>query len=585
MCRLAGFIDPALSHPDLIRMRDSMYRGGPDDSGSFVDEVSHVYLGHRRLSIIDLSTGGHQPMAEEKGLVQLVFNGEIYNYKELQAELSMLGHVFKTQSDTEVILQAYLHWGSSCFGRLNGMFALALWDKRKNTLLLARDHAGIKPLYYSIQGSRLYFASEIRAFKALRPDWPENKNWRIFFLAFGHLPAPITTLEQVKPLEKGSFLEFDTHQARVSVHAFVSGHIKKENYSPVEAGLKVRATLEQAVRRHLISDAPLGLFLSGGIDSSLLTLLAKPWLGDQLHTLSIHFNEARYSEKKYQDLIVRMTGARHHEYVVTATDFDQQLPDALRAMDQPSTDAINVYMISRYAHEAGLKSVLSGIGADELFGGYPSVRNSKWWQWLSKCPAPLLELAANAGSDRYRKISFATRKNSTGEYLFYRGFHTGEQIADILDADEEEIQNVLDDLPLASWNGEDRREKASWLEYHAYMQNQLLKDADYMSMWHGLEIRVPFLDKQLVDLVNTIPSDIRFNPRQPKYLLIESCKDILPETIWNRPKQGFTLPFESWMKKSELARPRTPKEEKYYRDFHQGRLSWGRYWAIKLVGS
>ncbi|HNR06425.1 MAG TPA: asparagine synthase (glutamine-hydrolyzing) [Saprospiraceae bacterium] len=585
MCRLAGFIDPGLKLTDLIRMRDSMYRGGPDDQGTFVDEDSRVYLGHNRLSIIDLGPGGHQPMSDEGGQVHLIYNGEVYNYVALRDELTALGHKFKTRSDTEVILQAYLQWGNMGFSRLNGMFALAIWDKRKNSMILARDHAGIKPLYYAVRGGNLYFASEIKAFRALQPDWPEDKNWKIFFLAFGHIPAPRTTLQQVQSLAKGSILEFEIGQSRIKLHSFIPGHDIKEKVAPGEAALRVRSTLEQAIRRHLISDAPLGIFLSGGIDSSLLTLLAKPWVKEHLHTLSVHFNESGYSEKKYQDQVVQMAGSRHHEYVVTSADFDLQLPDALRAMDQPSTDAINVYMISGYAHRAGLKSVLSGIGADELFGGYPSVKNSSWWQWLVKCPGPVLELATLGTSDRYRKIKFATLKNSTGEYLFYRGLHTIDRIADILEADETEVRHQLDSMQTASWNGEDRLEKASWLEYHAYMHNQLLKDADYMSMWHSLEIRVPFLDKEFVELVNTMPSDIRFKPGQPKFLLIESCKDILPEAIWNRPKQGFTLPFELWMKTSEQVRPQTPKEEKYFQAFKQGRLSWARYWAIKMAGS
>ncbi len=582
MCRLAGFIDPTLSDHDLIRMRDSMHRGGPDDAGSYIDPGSAVHLGHRRLSFIDLSSAGHQPMASQDEKVQLIYNGEFYNYKEIRQELIQLGHRFITNSDTEVILGAYLQWGTDCFVRMNGMFAVALWDARSHELILARDTAGIKPLYYSIQGDRLYFASELKGFTALNPDWPEHPDWKIYFLAFGHLPEPITRLKEVVPLAKGTILKFNTHTSTYTIQSFIPKHTTKSIATYEEATANIRSVLEQAVQRHLISDAPIGLFLSGGIDSSILTLLAQPHLGSQLKTLSIYFEEEKYSEKKYQDLIVQKTGAHHQSFLVTAKDFNTHLPDALAAMDSPSTDALNTYFISKFAHEYGLKAVLSGIGSDELFGGYPSMQQSKWYHRLIKLPSALLALADRASLDKYRKVSFAAHKSSTGEYLFYRGLHDSRSIADILELDEAEVHQALDRLVPVQWNGEDHLEKACGLEYHLYMQNQLLKDADYMSMWHGLEIRVPFLDQALVDLVHTIPSALKYSETRPKDLLIQSFKDILPAAIWNRPKQGFTFPFAQWLKDNEYAQPQSRTEEKYYQLFLQHRLSWSRYWAILL---
>lgn len=584
MCRIAGFIDPTLNQADLIRMRDSMHRGGPDDSGIYHDPSHHLFLGHRRLALIDLSPAGHQPMTDPVGRLHIVYNGEIYNFKELKSELISFGILFHTHSDTEVILQAYLKWGTDCFSRFNGMFAMALYDKQNHKLILARDHAGIKPLYYSIQGDQLCFASEIKAFKALNPAWKERSDWKIYFLAFGHLPEPVTTLDGVMPLPKGSFLEYNLYDKKYTIKKYYDdAHEVYKQIAPDEIFEELRTCLKAAVRRHLISDAPIGLFLSGGIDSSLLTLLAQPHLSDHLKTLSIYFSEEKYSEKKYQDIIIKKTGAHHQSFMVTADTFNEALPDAMQAMDQPTTDGINSYFISKYAHEYGLTAVLSGIGADELFGGYPSVKMSAWKTALQKLPGSILSLSAHAHADRYKKIAYLSQSSSTYDYLFYRGLHDPHSISDILDVDESEVIAKLDKLHPIHWNGETPKEKASDIEYHLYMQNQLLKDSDFMSMWHALEIRVPFLDKNVISLARSLPPALRFSDVKPKYALTEAFKDILPVEIWNRPKQGFTFPFSIWMKDSELAKPVNKMEEKYFRMFESGRMSWSRYWGVKLT--
>ena len=585
MCRITGFISPTHNQSDLLRMRDSMHRGGPDDSGIYHDPAQHVFLGHRRLALIDLSPAGHQPMSEATGRLQIVYNGEIYNFKEIKSELISLGRSFHSLSDTEVILQSYLQWGTNCFDRFNGMFALALYDKLENKLILARDHAGIKPLYYSIQKDQIYFASEIKAFKALKPDWKERSDWKVYFLAFGHLPEPITTLEGVVPLPKGTFLEYNLEDKKHTVKRYYHyTHTAYTQHKPEEIFDELRTVLKAAVQRHLISDAPIGLFLSGGIDSSLLTLLAQPHLGNHLKTLSIYFSEEKYSEKKYQDIIIKKTGAHHQSFLVTAQVFNHSLPDALSAMDQPTTDGINSYFISKYAHEYGLTAVLSGIGADELFGGYPSIKMSAWKTALQKLPSSILSLSSHAQADRFKKIAYLTHSSSTYDYLFYRGLHDTLTISDILDMDESEVIHKLDAIHPIHWNGETPKEKASDIEYHLYMQNQLLRDADFMSMWHALEIRVPFLDKNVIALARSLPPALRFSDVKPKYALTEAFKDILPIEIWNRPKQGFTFPFAMWMKDSELAKPANKKEEKYFQQFESGKMSWSRYWGMKLCG-
>jgi asparagine synthase (glutamine-hydrolysing) len=566
-------------------MCDSLQHGGPDDSGIFQEPSINLFLGHRRLALIDLSPAGHQPMQDPLGRLTLVYNGEIYNFKELRAELIAHGKSFHSQSDTEVIIQAYLHWGVHSFARFNGMFALALYDKLEKKLILARDHAGIKPLYYSIQGDNLFFASEVKAFTSLKPDWKKRSDWKIYFLAFGHLPEPITTLEGVQPLTKGSYLIFDLASKKYQITKYDQRkHRHSKKISPEEILECTRNVLQAAVQRHLISDAPIGLFLSGGIDSSLLTLLAQPVLADHLKTLSIYFAEAKYSEKKYQDIIIQKSGAKHQSFLVSKKEFDDSMTDVFQAMDQPTTDGINSYFISKYAHELGLKAVLSGIGADELFGGYPSIKKSVWKRSLQLLPSQAYVWTARLGGDKFKRIKYLVLNNSTGDYLFYRGLHDADSIAYQLDCSSQEAYETLASLEPINWNGESAKEKAADIEYHLYMQNQLLRDTDFMSMWHSLEVRVPFLDKEVVELACGIPDKIRFSDVKPKYALTEAFKDILPVEIWNRPKQGFTFPFSLWLQSSPWAKPANDREINAFNRFKAGNLSWSGYWSIKLLG-
>jgi asparagine synthase (glutamine-hydrolysing) len=319
MCRIAGIFDPSVKDLscEILRMRDAMRHGGPDDEGIYIDDKLPLALGHRRLSLIDLSPGGHQPMSDNNGQVQIVFNGEIYNYRELKTILKGFGFSFSSGSDTEVILKAYRYWGVNCFNYFDGMFAVALWDKEKQQLVLARDHAGIKPLYYYLTGERLYFASEIKAFNNLQHPFSENEKWKAYFLSFGHLPEPHTTLKNVKPVEKGSALVIQFPSLAAKLHYFYKLKFSADIKNEKDAVQLTRIKLEEAVQRHLISDAPIGLFLSGGIDSSILTLIADKYSEAGLHTLSIVFEEKEFSEEKYQQIIVKKTNAKHQSFLVT----------------------------------------------------------------------------------------------------------------------------------------------------------------------------------------------------------------------------------------------------------------------------
>jgi asparagine synthase (glutamine-hydrolysing) len=337
------------------------------------------------------------------------------------------------------------------------------------------------------------------------------------------------------------------------------------------------------VNRHLISDAPIGLFLSGGIDSSLLTILAKQFIPENLRTISIVFENEAFSEKIFQDIIIEKTGAKHKSFLVTEKMFYEHLDDIVSAMDQPSSDGINTYFICKFAKEYGLKAALSGLGADELFGGYQSfyraraIGNFKWM------PAFMYRMAGLVADDRVKKIEFLAAGSSVGTYLLHRGLFAPSQVARILDCTEQEVTDALRKIGFITpqfVNQLPGQEKISFLE-NLYMQNQLLKDTDYMSMWHGIEVRVPFLDKELTNILYSIAPEIRYNSSQIKYLLVEAFKDLLPEPIWNRSKQGFTFPLAHWMKQVNPVRE-DRKSLTMKRRMERDKIHWSRYWSYVL---
>jgi asparagine synthase (glutamine-hydrolysing) len=565
-------------------MREAMHRGGPDDAGIFVHPELPLAFGHRRLALLDLSPAGHQPMPSHDGRLQIIFNGEIYNFPEIRKELQHLGHAFKTQSDTEVILAGYLQWGKDCFERLNGMFALAIWDEQEKEIVLARDHAGIKPLYYYLEGDILFFASEIRAFKALFPHWETDELWKPLFLLFGHLPEPYTTLKNVKTLSKGQWLS-----VRVPSMEVRTGVFAKEDYTPkifdLETALEAaRDILPAAVKRHLLSDAPIGLFLSGGIDSSLLTLLAAPVLREKLVTLSIQFEEAEYSEEIYQKMVIDITRAKHSAFKVNQSHFESHLEDILAAMDQPSIDAINTYFISMYARQCGLKAVLSGLGADELFGGYPSFKRFNQWQYLNYIPKGVSRMFGKSSNVKLAKLSYEQYHPMLSLYLMNRGLYTAETASSYTGIPLKKIEDALQEINIPVNIDYSSPNSNAAMELNLYMKNQLLKDADYMAMWHAVEIRVPFLDKELISAVSSITPLVKFGSDIPKSLLIEAFSTLLPAEIWSRKKQGFTFPFAYWLRSSGQLQPTDKLQEKIFKDFNAGKLHWSRYWAMKVAG-
>ncbi len=588
MCRIAGIISPNFSQPELFQqvkaMCDSMAHGGPDDEGLSDASFDHFVFGHRRLSLIDLSSAGHQPMVYHHLLIS--FNGEIYNYEEIRNELLSLSHSFKSHSDTEVILAGFAEWGTAVFERLEGMFAFALYDRKKNATYLVRDQSGIKPLYYSTEHKQLVFASEVKAFGKTKIHFEEDPDWPVYFLSFGHLPDPYTTLKGVYALEAGTYLKWMHDSHTYEQHRFGQIIQKPSISDPHEAEQLIRTSIQRAVEKHLIADVPVGVFLSGGIDSSLLTLIANQLIGERLKTLSINFAEQEFSEGKYQQLIAGQISGAHHSYTITAKDLEAHFDEILSALDQPSNDAINSWFVNKCAKENGLKAVLSGVGADELFGGYPSFSRMGLIRKLKKLPSFLLKTAEWLPSEKLKRISFLAYRNPVGEYLFLRGFFSPKAVSKILNMPLAEIHKKLENFPIRPADiPHNSGDRASWMETRFFMKNQLLKDTDFMSMTHAVEVRVPFLDQELIRNLAHINPAVKYNNEKPKALLVNSFIKLLPEAIWNRPKKGFTFPLQQWLRHSDKLNDANLYRQHPYvmslmSKFKAGKLHWSKAYAL-----
>ena len=595
MCRIAGIINFTESKNFLLdqvkAMCNVMAHGGPDDQGIYYGDEHHLSFGHRRLSIIDLSSAGHQPMFFQENNLVITYNGEIYNHIELRSELISLGYSFRTNCDTEVILAGYAAWGTECFNRLNGMFAFGLHDVANGLTFLARDKSGIKPLYYSSVNKSLVFASEVKAFQQIKYCYKENPNWKIYFLAFGHIPEPYTTLSDVFSLPKGKYLKWNHSDSSYTIHNYQIKLQKPNIIDQSAAEKQVYKVLKNSVKQQLIADAPIGVYLSGGIDSSIITLLASNIKSEKdskstLNTVSINFDETAFSEKVYQDLISSKTNGNHSELLIDQDLFSQLFPSALNGMDQPSTDGINAWFINYFAKKQGLKAVLSGIGADELFGGYPSFKRMRMVSLLSRIPKFLLKQSVHFINPILARSYYLRYQNLVGEYLFLRGIFSPNDISQLLNISINEVDQVLSSLPIKLPSALKDGEKARWIESNLYMQNQLLKDTDMMSMQHGVEVRVPFLDETLLNLVEHIDKKIIYGHKRQKKLLIDAFKEVLPQAVWDRTKMGFSFPFQKWLSQDgflSVLHTDNAKAKQVMHAFKKGKVHWSKALAIHII--
>lgn len=590
MCRIVGRVSMESGENfvnGLRLMLEAVKHGGPDDEGIYQD--SGVILGHRRLSIIDLSKAGHQPMLNESSDLIISFNGEIYNYLDLKKELETVGLSFRTKTDTEVILKAYEHWGTSSFDKLEGIFAFVLYDKKQQLFFLVRDHLGVKPLYYFLDENELLFSSEVRAFKALKKDWKENEDWKILFLAFGSIPHPYTTLSGVVQLAPGSYLKLDLKNFTNQVHFYYRfNNLDYATTSAQEVLTQMQISLQKSLRKNLISDAPLGIFLSGGIDSSLLTLLADQF-AKNVKTISVNFDDASYDEHPFQKIVLEKTkNVEHTSHRVTEKMFWDQLDDIWKAMDQPSIDGVNNYFVTQCAKRDGIKAVLSGLGADEIFGGYVSFERIAWMRRFRKLPFKCtIALLVSKFKKSWGRVAYLNVVGAIGDYLFLRGIYTPVEISVLLKVPEKKVWEVLRKVPFDVPHKMNEVEYASLLEAKIYMTNQLLKDTDYMGMWHGVEVRVPFLDIELLRKVHAIPPSVRYNKDWPKFLLTASNSNILPHEIIFRKKKGFTFPFDLWMKRSskrfQALMPVGHEVNGVIEEFQRGQAHWSKCWSLAVL--
>lgn len=562
-----GFQDSVIAKQKVMAMNNCLRHRGPDDEGIFVDD--NLVLGHRRLSIIDLSTAGHQPMKSFDGRYQIVYNGELYNYKELKFELQRVvtgseqqAYFFQTNTDTEVIIAAFARWGSDCLSKFNGMFSFAIWDMQLKSLFIARDRLGIKPLYYFYTNGIFAFSSEIRSLLASNIiSKALDEDALIDYLRYQTVHAPNTIVKGVKIVMPGHFIQITQADLKIkkywSLNQNISNASQGKEYK--EVCKDVNELLTKAVERRLIADVPFGAFLSGGIDSSAIVGLMSKVSSEKVKTFSVTFDETEFSEAKYAQLIAKKFNTDHHEINLSPSDFIQELPNALKAMDHPSGDGPNTYIVSKATKNAGITMALSGLGGDELFGGYDVFKRSlelNKKNWFNLIPQfirgaggnLLLKSKPSIASEKIAVLLKQDKINFESFYPLSRQVLMDSLILEIVNRQElirNRVDEILKNFEFSTFNFE--LSKVSIAEISTYMQNVLLRDTDQMSMANALEVRVPFLDYTLVEYVLGVPDKYK-NPTSPKKLLVDALGDLLPTEIVNRPKMGFTFPWKSWMK-------------------------------------
>ncbi|MFZ1108551.1 MAG: asparagine synthase (glutamine-hydrolyzing) [Rhodomicrobium sp.] len=586
---------------ELERTRDHMAARGPDGHGKWLSEDGRVGLGHRRLAIIDLSFSGAQPMVSADGSLVITFNGEIYNYKALRAELEAEGAHFASHSDTEVLLHLYARRGAGMIEALRGMFAFAIWDARQRSLFLARDPYGIKPLYYADDGRTIRVASQVKALMAggRIAGAPDPAGIAGFYL-WGSVPEPYTTYRAIRALPAGTHMTVDACgvHAPNRFHSIAGAYAEAEvqaqaRKAPERAGEIIREALRDSVRHHMVADVPVGAFLSAGIDSGALVGLMRDAGQADIQTVTLSFEEfsgGRHDEAPLAAEVARLYGTRHTNRVVTEAEFRTDLPLILSAMDQPSIDGINTWFVSKAAHELGLKVVVSGLGGDELFGGYASFRDiprlvstiappgavpgsGRAWRHLAETWAAL----TGTGSPKFSSL-VELGGSYAGAYLLRRGVFMPHEIARLLGPELareglEALRPLAGAEALIADGPHGPFARVAMLEAALYMRNQLLRDSDWASMAHSLELRVPLVDSHLLAAV--APFTVAPQGRVGKMVLAAAPSTPLPDSIVHRRKTGFSTPIADWLKQGwpPPARPKAPAS------LMRPTCPWARRWA------
>lgn len=581
MCGIAGSFayrqtEAAVDNAELTKMSQAMRARGPDGHGTWLSQEHRVGFVHRRLAIIDLSDNGKQPMFDRSTGNCIVFNGEIYNFAELRAELERVGHQFQSCSDTEVLLKLYAVYGSEMVHRLRGMYAFAIWDDSKRGIFLARDPFGIKPLYYADDGKCFRFASQVKALIAGgQVSTTPNPAGQVGFYLWGHVPEPYTLYKEIAALPAGNSLWIDVagrqqQKQFLSVSQLISEASQLGKcatpLSSGEAEEELRAALKESVKRHLVSDVPVGLFLSAGLDSATLAALSVEQQNivdsvDRLRTITIGFAEYANTsddEVPLAEVIAQHYGTEHMSRWVNKDQFSERLGHLVRSMDQPSIDGVNSYFVSLAAKEAGVKVAFSGLGGDEIFAGYSSFREIprmvRLLRPVSRVPGlghgfrlfatPLLK---HFTSPKYAGL-LEYGGGYDGAYLLRRGLFMPWELPGVLDGELVKEGwgqlNALTHLQQNVSGIDSSRLRVSALETNCYMRNRLLRDTDWASMAHSVEVRVPLVD---IELFRTVSYLVGNGRPLDKMSMAAMPSNPLPDNVLRRKKTGFSIPVQDWL--------------------------------------
>jgi asparagine synthase (glutamine-hydrolysing) len=564
MCGIAGIASPN-PNPQYMGVAEKMAAAirhrGPDSTA--VRDFDTCVLANTRLAIVDLSERGRMPMCNEDSTAWITYNGECYNADELRPRLVSKGHRFRSTTDTEVIIHLYEEYGDRCVEHLRGMFAFAIWDMRRNKLLLARDRLGIKPLYCYVDSQTMIFASELKALLAsgLVPRKLDPAGIRAF-LQLGHIPAPWSAVHNVKPLEPGHIGVWQDGNFRTTCYWQIPTSTNAHaNESPEQIAQTLRELLVESSRQQLMSDVPIALFLSGGVDSAVLASLMQHAGADKITALTIGFEEKSFDESEPSARTAKLLGISRRVIRLPASQMAESLDHAFWAMDQPTVDGLNAYWISREARGAGFKVALSGQGGDELFGGYSS---AVWFDRFSHCADWLQPLPKSAGRGlldhtqfpfRWRKLSYLVGSDDpfVAAQLAVRVLFLESDVHELLNPALAPSNGISEAAKLIqTWadqtKGQNLQERVSFLDFPAHLESRLLRDGDAMSMAHSLEIRPVLLDHAIVEYVMGLPPALRL---QKKQLVLAAMRGLFPETLrselMNRPKRTFTFPFAQWL--------------------------------------
>lgn len=561
MCGIAGYVSRSASRLPVERMVEAMHHRGPDDHGIWERVGGGAAIGNCRLSIVDLSAAGHMPMSDPSDKVHITYNGELYNFLPLREELARAGYSFRSYTDTEVVLAAWIAWGVECLDRLTGMFAFAIYDERNAEdpiLLLARDRLGIKPLYWRPSDGGVLFASEIKVLLAsgLVPRRGDRQAvWD--YLSLGSVPGPRTIIEQVFSLPPGHTLTLEGGKLEIARYWSLPEPEYREIKTMEQAAHELRSLLEIVIAEHMVADVPVGAFLSGGIDSTTIVAIAARHAAGPLKTFTVKFGHGpeAVDEAKHSRLMAGRIGADHTEVFVSGEDIASELPHILTSMDQPSVDGVNSWFVSR-ATTTSVKVALSGLGSDEIFAGYPHFRRFQQAARLSPAGNPFVAATGRlAGSHMPKRVTASARfigGTPAERHVQIREVFTGEDKRTLArsfhgEATSGTTVRMLSDDP-------DPINSTARTEVSGYLVNTLLRDADAMSMAHSLEVRVPFVDHRVVDFALSVPAHLKVTSGGGKAVLKEAVRDLLPPEIIQRPKSYFSVPMHEWAARS--LRPR-----------------------------